>query len=312
MMPSELSKLEIWESLMRGKSLVGLRAEMWNGRVDLRQFDLPDPRIISRFRFSSTRIERLETVAIQGGKWRNLDFTGGKLNELRLMDCEIENCIFDGCELKGARIWASTFRDSSFRGADLSGSVLGGVKEGVRNVFAGVDFSDSNLTGTIYQAAAFERCLFRGAKLVKIDFQTTTFTDCRFEGELDDVLFYYRGFGGDKYPPNEMVNVDFSKARLRHVGFRGLTLDRVRLPHDDDHIVLRDFARTLDEMRLTLGLTGDALSKKLVAFVGVRRKWATPNQVQGYISLPDLAAVVGEEGIKRFIAAIPKSALIDF
>jgi len=180
----------------------------------------------------------------------------------------------------------------------------------VRNTFVRVDFSEANLSGSTYEAAAFERCTFRNAKLVKIDFQTSTFTDCRFEGELDDVLFYRYGFKGEKYPPNEMVNVDFSQTCLKHVGFRGLVLDRVRLPNDDKHIVLKNFATTLDEMAGMLQRQSDPIAKKLVAFIGLKRKWAVPNQAQGYISVPDLTDIVGEDGVKRFVAAIPATARI--
>ncbi len=224
---------------------------------------------------------------------------------MRLMSGVVENCRFDDCNLQGVRIWATSFRDVSFKGTNLRSSVLGGVHDGVRNTFAGVDFSGANLSGTIYQAAAFERCTFCNTKLVKIDFQTSTFTDCCFEGELDDVLFYRQAFKGENYPPNEMVNVDFSRARLKHVGFRGLLLDRVRLPKDDEHIVLENFAATLIRLAATLEQQSDPIAKKLVAFIGLKRKWAVPNQAQGYINVTDLADVVGEEGVKRFLAAIP-------
>jgi hypothetical protein len=185
---------------------------------------------------------------------------------------------------------------------------MGGAHEGVRNTFVGVDFSEANLSGTIYEAAAFEGCLFSNSKLVKIDFQTSAFTNCRFEGELDDVLFYRHGFKGEKYPPNEMVNVDFSRARLKHVGFRGLMLDRVRLPNDDEHLVLKNFDTTLAQMAGALQRQSDPIAKKLVAFIGLKRKWAVPNQAQGYISVLDLADIVGQDGVKRFVAAIPANA----
>jgi hypothetical protein len=51
---------------------------------------------------------------------------------------------------------------------------------------------------------------------------------------------------------------------------------------------------------------GRLLPKKLIALINIRRKWAVPNQPQGVINLADFADVVGEEGVKRFIAAIPK------
>lgn len=307
-MLSESLNLAIWNRLIAGKPLDGLGLETRDGRIDIRSLELPEPSALRRFQFHGVRMAEVDSGVIQGVKWRNLDLSNSKIAGLRLMRGHVENCRFDGCNLKGARIWATTFRDVSFRGANLHGSVLGGVHDGVRNTFVGVDFPEANLTGTIYEAAAFERCTFCNAKLVKIDFQTSTFTACRFEGQLDDVLFYRNGFKGERYPPYEMVNVDFTRARLKHVGFRGLVLDLVRLPDDEEHIVLKNFPATLDQMAATLQRHGDALSKKLVAFIGIDRKWTVPNQEQGYINVPDLADIVGEEGVARFLAAIPPEA----
>jgi uncharacterized protein YjbI with pentapeptide repeats len=310
-MLSESLNLEIWDRLLAGKPLDGLGLETRDGRIDVRGLELPEPTVLRRFQFHDVAIAETDAGIVHGVKWRNLDFTGSKLAGLRLMRGLVENCRFDDCNLQGVRFWATSFRGVSFKGANLRGSVLGGAHEGVRNTFSGVDFSEANLSGTTYEAAAFERCVFSNAKLVKIDFQTSTFTDCRFEGELDDVLFYRHGFKGEKYPPNEMMNVDFSLARLKHVGFRGLVLDRVRLPNDDEHIVLKNFAATLDQMVAALQRQSDPIAKKLVAFIGIKRKWAVANQAQGYINVPDLADLVGDEGVKRFVATIPPGARIE-
>jgi hypothetical protein len=159
--------------------------------------------------------------------------------------------------------------------------------------------------GTAYKAAVFERCIFRNAKLVTIDFQTSTFTDCIFEGELRDVLFYRCGFQGETFPPNEMTNVDFSRARLRSVGFRGLTLDRVQLPHDADHIVINNFSAALDKMICELRLHEDAVAKKLIAFLMIDREWVLPDQAQGVINTKDLAGVTGQEGVERLLSVLP-------
>jgi uncharacterized protein YjbI with pentapeptide repeats len=310
-MKSESQNLEIWDRLLAGKPLDGLGLEKRDGRIDVRGLELPEPTVLRRFKFHGVAIVTVDSGIIHGMKWRNLDFSDSKLADLRLMRGLIENCRFDDCDLQAVRIWATSFRNVSFKGANLRGSVLGGAHEGVRNTFVDVDFSEANLTGTIYEAAAFERCTFRKAKLVKIDFQTSGFKDCLFEGELDDVLFYRQGFKGEKYPPNEMANVDFSCATLRHVGFRGLMLDRVRLPNDDEHIVLRDFAATLDQMVTALQRPSDPVATKLVAFIGIKRKWAAPNQAQGYINVSDLADLVGQEGVKRLLAAIPMGARVE-
>src|SRR5439155_22335378 len=124
---------------------------------------------------------------------------------------------------------------------------------------------------------------FRDAKLVKIDFATSTFVDCQFEGEIREVLFWRSdlftrpGFPKNTFPPNEMVNVDFSRAKLRWVEFRGLKLDRVRLPSDREHLVIRDFATVLDRLMDALRQQGDRTAKMLIAVFEGYRKWAPPD-----------------------------------
>jgi hypothetical protein len=41
----------------------------------------------------------------------------------------------------------------------------------------------------------------------------------------------------------------------------------------------------------------DLPSRKLVAYLGILRKWAAPNQVQGVLNKEDLAEVAGIEGM---------------
>jgi uncharacterized protein YjbI with pentapeptide repeats len=294
-MIAESLKLQIWERLIEGKPLDGFALATKNGRIDLAGLDLPE-RSIER----GVLVTKIGAgTVLHDVKWRNFDFSGSKLNGLRLFGCELSNCCFDGCQLRDSRLWSTTVTQCSFKGANLKKSVLGGVENGKRNLFLEVDFSDADLRETVYKAAAFERCIFRGTKLVKIDFQTSTFTDCVFEGDLHDVLFYRRGFQGEAFPPNEMINVDFSRAKLHDVSFRGLTLDKVKLPQDAAHIVIKDFPATVDKLIATLKQQGDTTAKKLVDFLNVDRRWIAPDQAQGVINAEDLAETVGLDGLTR-------------
>lgn len=299
-MISESLNLEIWDRLIQGKPLDGLALGAKEGRVDLGGLELPEPSVVRRFQMRGVPIAEIDPGAIiHGAKWQNLDFSGSKLNGLRMFGCELSNCRFDRCRLQDLRVWSTTFNECSFAGANLRKAMLGGVQNGKRNRFSGVNFSNADLRETVYKAAAIERCVFRGAKLVKIDFQTSTFVDCVFEGELRDVLFYRRGFEGDAFPANEMINVDFSRAKLHDVGFRGLVLDRVKLPEDADHIVIRNVPTTLDKLIVVLKQQGDALGQQLAAFLNIDRKWVAPNQAQAVINVQDLAETLGDEGVNR-------------
>jgi hypothetical protein len=101
-----------------------------------------------------------------------------------------------------------------------------------------------------------------------------------------------------------MVNVDFSRAKLRDVEFRGLTLDRVRLPDDDEHIVIRDFAKVLDQLIGALQAEGDQTAKILIAYLGAYRKW-TVSGARGVLNKRGLA-VAGDDAVDRIVGLLRK------
>ena len=299
-MKNESLNLEIWSRLTQGKSLEGLSVDNIDGRVDLRCLELPAPEILRRFQSHGISMAEIApSASIHNAKWQNLDFTGSKMNGLRLFGCELSNCLFERCQLRDLRVWATTFTECSFKKASLREAALGGVQDGKRNIYSRVDFTETDLRGTAYKAAAFDGCIFRNAKIEGIDFNSSTFTDCIFEGELRDVLFYRRGYGGEAFPENEMLNVDFSHAKLRDVAFRGLSLEQVKLPEDVNHIMIRDVSATLDKLIAALKQEGDTMAKQLIAFLNIDRKWIVPNQAQAVINAQDLAETLGVAAVHR-------------
>jgi fluoroquinolone resistance protein len=291
---------QVWDRLVCDKPLDGLGLGSKDGRVDLNGLTLPESRVKWTFEFDGIPVQEIESAPfVKRAKWKSFDFTASKLKHLRLTESELSDCLFDRCQFEDLRVWATTFRECSFKRANLSGAVLGGVKNGKRNVYSGVDFSGADLRSTVYEAAVFERCNFCDSKLERIDFETSSFRDCVFEGELRDVVFYRRGYKGEAFPPNEMLNVDFSRAKLHDVGFRGLTLEQVKLPDDSDHILIRNVTATLNRLVGTLNHEDNATAKKLIAFLNIDREWRPPNQVQMVINIEDLAETVGDEAVDR-------------
>lgn len=301
----ESSKLEAWNRLSLGKGLDRLPLGTREGRIDLGGLDLPHVSVVRRYRTPIADVEEISGGAvIRRCQWKDLDFTGSKLDGIRLFDCEIQNCRFDACQFEDLCVWSSRFSETSFRSAGLRKAVLGGVQDGRRNVFLNVDFTKADLRQSIYTAASFEGCVFRNAKLSKIDFQTSTFSDCTFEGELREVMFYRRGFKGDSFPANEMKNVDFSQAKLRFVEFRGLSLDQVKLPNDAEHIIITNYVETLDRMLDALRFQDDPLARALAGLLSNRRKWAAPDQFQGVLNIEDLKEIAGEDGVQRVLSLL--------
>jgi uncharacterized protein YjbI with pentapeptide repeats len=296
-----MSKLEIWQRLIQGRSLEGLDVPSSDGRIDLTGLRLPEPAVVSRGRNSVAEVVEIEPNGnVRGARWRNIDFSGSTLNSLRFHDCEIDNCRFENCQLSDLRMWSTKITRSSFQRSDLQGAALGGVSnDGQRNQFLEVDFSHADLSRTVYKAAAFAGCLFRDTRLDKVDFQTSTFCRCRFEGELNYVLFYRRGFKGDAFPPNEMNDIDMRGAKLRYVEFRGLALDHVQLPQGHDHLVVGNYLAAVDKLLAVFELQGDLPSRKLAAYFSIMKKWTPRESTQGVISLLDVADMAGAEGVRQ-------------
>lgn len=295
---SESQSLEIWDRLFQGKSLDNLSLEKTEGRINLRGLSMPAPAVVRKYQVAGYSLNQIEPGAhFVGAKWKDLDFTGSELKSVRFFDSELRNCVFENCQMQDFRVWSSKITETSFKGADLKKSALGGVRDGKRNIYACVDFSDADLRETAYKAASFDRCTFRNSKLVKIDFQTSTFENCVFVGELRDVLFYRRGFGGDTFPPNEMINVDFKDAVLHDTAFRGLRLDKVKLPRDDHHILIANPVATIERIIEILQQDNGGASKKLTAFLNIGKKWAPVDQAQNVINVDDLEEIAGFEGV---------------
>jgi len=300
---------EAWQRLIAGQSLSQLSLPTRGERIDLSGLRLPEPQIIRQFRTSVADVTEITPNGeFRDVRWSNLDFTNSNLPSLRFWNSEIINCCFDGCRMTDLLPFGTTFRNCSFRKADLRRSGLGaplqtGPSGYRRNIFAGVDFTEADLRQTIYIAAGFERCVFRNTKLVKIDFGNSTFTDCQFEGELREVQFWRSNLflrpelPADAFPPNEMLNADFSRAKLRNVEFRGIDLSNVRLPNDADHIIVQNYGITLDKLIEALRKDGDRTAMILIAAFEIDRKWAVPGS-PGVLNKHDLAEA-GDDAVER-------------
>jgi uncharacterized protein YjbI with pentapeptide repeats len=214
--------------------------------------------------------------------------------------------VFDGCELHDLRVWRTEFSNVTFRSADLREAVLGGTskEDSTRNSFHDVDFTRADMRGSVYGAAEFVRCKFNHAKLNKVDFQSSTFVDCSFEGELREVVFNSRGYKGERFPANEMKRVDLRRAKLRSTEFRGLDLSDVLLPEDDDHIVVENYPETLDRLLAYFGGRSDLSSRALTIHFEHDKKWLGPRQKVGLLNKHDLVKWGGEDGFEAVMRII--------
>jgi uncharacterized protein YjbI with pentapeptide repeats len=298
---------EIWNQLVHGKPLSDAGVPKVGDRFDLRNLHVPEPHAVDTIRIPLADVTVLGgTTSIEKATWQSIDFSSSQLPGLRFLDCQIRNCVFDRCRMDDLRVWHTDFANVSFRSADLRGAVLGGTSENdsARNSFHDVDFTSADMRGTIYGAAEFVRCKFNHARLSKVDFQSSTFTDCSFEGELREVIFNDRGFKGELFPPNEMKQVDLRRARLRWSEFRGLDLDDVLLPTDEDHIVVENYPEALDRLLVFFNGRHDVGSSALAAVFEHHKKWLGARQRVGVLNRRDLIETAGEDGFEAVIKII--------
>lgn len=297
-------EIEIWSRFSRGESLQSAGLGSANGLLDLRGLHAPGVSVAESTRTALADVAEVGGGAtIRGVQLDSIDFSRSRLCGIRWENCSVTNCVFDECRCQDWRLWGTSFVNTTFRSADLRGSALGAVTVGKRNTFHGVDFTDADLRGTVYKSAEFIRCLFNQSRLDKVDFQGSTFSGCTFVGELKEVMFYRRAYGGDALPENTMKNVDFTRATFRFVALRGLDLLSVKFPQDDDHIVLRNYPQTLDrilEMLQTVPDVPKQTSAVLTCYLSDLRKWAGSNQTCGVLSPRDLEETIGIEAADQF------------
>lgn len=280
----------------------GLGLGTTEGRIDLRGLSAPAPTVVGEFAASVALVKEMsDFIIVRGSHWKGLDLSEGKLDKLRFHDSHIEGCRFDKASCQDWRLWGTSIVNTSFKRANLRKAVLGGVEDGRRNHFRGVDFSNADLRQTANKSGDFVACRFSSTKLTKVDFQGSTFADCVFEGELREVAFHRTAFKSEDLPPNEMKHVDFSRATLRYVEFRNLDLGSVCWPNDDEHVVIDDFRTTLDRGLEELKKRADLPSRKLAAYLSVCRKWAGQNQRTGVVNKRDIAEACGDEGLQEFL-----------
>jgi uncharacterized protein YjbI with pentapeptide repeats len=284
---------EILDRLGSGRPLVSLGLGEHEGRVDLRGYVLPAPFIDGGKEAADWAYSKLDgVIRFDGVRLSGLDFSGGKLQHARFFNSTITDCRFDNARCEDWRLWAVDTKATSFRSADLRGAVLGAWYNGRGDSYHGVDFSGANLGTIVCPAATFVDCDFAHARLVKVDFQSTSFIRCRFAGTIRDVIFQDRGFRTGKPDANPMEDVDFTQAELRRVEFRHLDLDKVTLPTSGDHLVLEHYRCAL------IGTIADI--DRLPEMKSVRRvlehelKWLGLNQRHGVLNRKDFAEMFGD------------------
>ncbi len=285
-------------TLIQGQSLDNLPLGRHEGRIDLRGLTLTDPRPVGRITAqlgdrSLSAVQLANVLSLRGVSLEDLDLSGAQLESLRFFDSKIANCRFDGANCQDWRLWGVEVVDVSFAGAIMRDAVLGAWYEGHGDVYRKVNFVGADLRSIVCDSATFVDCDFSFARIANVDFGSSGFVRCRFAGELRDVIFWDRGFDTGKPDPNPMEDVDFSDATLRFVEFRRLNLDRVTLPSNPDHIIIRSYRCVVEHALRELEKDQREMAKGLRGALAVEFKWTAPSRDVGVFHRLDLAEYTG-------------------
>lgn len=304
MMNAEQSA-EVLTRLTQGKSLVGLGLGVHDGRADLRGLQVPKAMVTRRLRTKIADVDVFSPLTkVHNARWEGLDLTGSSLQHILFSDCVVENCVFDKCQCQNWGLWGTVLTRCRFRRTDLRQACLGGLSGTRQCAYHKVDFSDADLRGIACSGAEFAECVFRNTKLTRVNFGGSSFTDCLFEGDLDEVCFNRTAFRKEWLPPNEMKRVDLRRARLRYVEFRGLDMADVLFPEDEDHVIVDDYPATLDRLIEIFEADADIRFRALAAGLTVYRKWAGKNQQRGVLNTNDFFEDPDPEAVQRVLNLI--------
>jgi len=223
------------------------------GRWDLRGITLP----------SWTEQSQLSVgghlVSLGTGKMRfskvmlnDVDLSYSNIDDSFWDKCHWENVIADSIQAKDFGAWLSTFQNVSFCKSDLTHASMGGAWGLSYNTFSAVNFSYSKLRHSVHQYEVYRNCDFSYADLKGVDFAGARFSDCKFAGVMDEVIFRLHSLTAPLplFPwqkkidvrqfANPMDNIDFSEAIFKYISLEGVDITNCQLPNDDSILVIRN------------------------------------------------------------------------
>ncbi len=206
-----------------------------------------------------------------GVTWESLDLSGAQLEQLRFFGGRISGCLFEGTSLTGLRLWGTTVEDSSFRRARLRSGALGtGAWRGLRVVWRRVAFDRADLRESVFLGCVLEGCTFeQTSRLLQIT--DSEVDDCTFVGRLTSLLVSGEGHRVPVSP--RAFSADFSRAVFRDSKIEGYSLDRVRLPEQDDLVVVRHYPSVMKTAAAYLEAADPSPAGRSAA--GVLHHWFT-------------------------------------
>jgi uncharacterized protein YjbI with pentapeptide repeats len=234
--------VKLIRSLGRGASpaSVGL-GQTPEGYVDVRKLELPRSEPTGWIPAPTGGLEiGRDSAVFRRLSLHKIDLSGSRITYSLWLNCQLEDVNLDYADARMIAISRGRLHKVSFRRTDLSGSAWGLTGRG-GPLISDCIFLDSNLNKSAYSHPLFRNCQFETI-LERVMFNGASFENCVFAGTLKDVWFDRTH--GDPNPflarrVNTMKNVDFSRARMVSVSFKGIDLTSARLPVNGHAIVHR-------------------------------------------------------------------------
>lgn len=219
-------------------------------------------------------IPLFEVRRLEGCRFERIDFSEANLSDLWIEGCIFENVVLDSANLEGIKDHGNRFVDCSFRHTSFRGAGLGFKGSNFQNC----QFVEARFTKTVFNRPEFDSCEFDKCNLKGIDFNASSFVNCRFAGELDGVWFkggFQTSAEESKYGKprrNELRGVDFRAASLWGVAFSNhCGFEKVQLPSDGQHVYVADWRSGLRAVENAMVSWPDAVQKQAALFVRVHR-----------------------------------------
>ncbi|MBX3354865.1 MAG: pentapeptide repeat-containing protein [Phycisphaeraceae bacterium] len=295
------SKLSAWLAIKEGRSPHDLGLGIHECRLDLRGLVLAAADSVAHSRFGDIEIVEVHgKPALRGAHLHGIDFTGSSLADLQLDECVLEDCVFDRCNLNGMIARRCAIRRCTFARTDLRNSDIAATIDPPWNEITDTVFDRADFRGATFSVAVFGNCAFRDCRLKRIDFDSSVFERCVFEGRLDQVIFGSQVLSAESTPPNLMSGVDFTSATFGFVEFRRIDVRRAKFGTSCDLVLVSPHRACLDSLLQLLEAETDPGTPGVKAAIEIDRRWALPGDSVGVLHLPDFTSKLSPARAARF------------
>lgn len=204
-----------------------------NGLIDFRGLDL-----------SRQGIQKIEI--------ENADLSQSNFSSAIVEKSIFENVKFDLVDFRDLTDRGNCFRTVMFFNCKHDRAALG--YEGTQ--YVSCRFEKSSFVKSVFIRSEFVNTQFIDCKLKGVDFNASSFEDCRFVGKLEDVWFR----GGYAFPSdvatfgkakkNQMQNVSFTDATLEGVDFSNdCDLSTIKIPRTGSYLLFDKWPDRLERLK---------------------------------------------------------------